>query len=189
MTAVAAEAVSRFLFFELAHDPELLARLVVLYFEKGSAADPAAARGGEKAGEGEADEEEAADDEEDAKAVGSSVRLSQVNRRSASMLLRDERARGVCIVFVSIGRANQLTNEVCLCVLCLCVRVCVKQALSSLVLQSIGLLYRLSVPAPYTCTHAFTSRARAGMEAVGQKEATRLLAIRCRIVVSPPAFC
>lgn len=73
MTAVAAEAISRLLFFELSHDPELLARLVVLYFEKGSAADPSGGPRGDEDGEEE-------DLEEDAKAVGSSVRLSQVCR-------------------------------------------------------------------------------------------------------------
>ncbi|CAN0254018.1 unnamed protein product, partial [Ectocarpus sp. 4 AP-2014] len=71
MTAVAAEAISRLLFFELSHDPELLARLVVLYFEKGSAADPSVGPRGDEDGEEE-------DLEEDAKAVGSSVRLSQI---------------------------------------------------------------------------------------------------------------
>ncbi|CAN0130031.1 unnamed protein product, partial [Ectocarpus fasciculatus] len=71
MTAVAAEAISRLLFFELSHDPELLARLVVLYFEKGSAADPSGGGRGDEDGEEE-------DLEEDAKAVGSSVRLSQI---------------------------------------------------------------------------------------------------------------
>ncbi|CAN0128576.1 unnamed protein product, partial [Ectocarpus sp. 8 AP-2014] len=71
MTAVAAEAISRLLFFELSHDPELLARLVVLYFEKGSAADPSAGPRGDEDGEEE-------DLEEDAKAVGSRVRLSQI---------------------------------------------------------------------------------------------------------------
>eukprot|EP00903_Cladosiphon_okamuranus_P019411 g17847.t1 len=81
MIAVAAEAVSRLLFFELSHDPELLARLVVLYFEKGSAADPAASAiaGGQK--EGSTEEEGGDEDEElqkDAKAIGSSVRLSQI---------------------------------------------------------------------------------------------------------------
>lgn len=72
LVAVAAEAVARLLFFELAHDPELLARLFVLYFEKGSAADPT---------EDQEEEEDEAEEEEmykDAKAVGGSVRLSQV---------------------------------------------------------------------------------------------------------------
>ena len=81
MIAVAAEAVSRLLFFELAHDPELLARLVVLYFEKGSAADPTAnANAGREEG-GSTEEDQEQEDEEmhkDAKAIGSSVRLSQV---------------------------------------------------------------------------------------------------------------
>ncbi|CAB1120827.1 unnamed protein product [Ectocarpus sp. CCAP 1310/34] len=71
MTAVAAEAISRLLFFELSHDPELLARLIVLYFEKGSAADPSVGPRGDEDGEEEGLEE-------DAKAVGSSVRLSQI---------------------------------------------------------------------------------------------------------------
>lgn len=89
MIAVAAEAVSRLLFFELAHDPELLARLVVLYFEKGSAADPAAnanalggGGGGGREGSVEEEDQEGEADEEmhkDAKAIGSSVRLSQVH--------------------------------------------------------------------------------------------------------------
>lgn len=64
MIAVAAEVVARFLFFELAQDPELLARLFVLYSEKGSA-----------------DEEQGADEEEtpkDARTVGGPVRLNQV---------------------------------------------------------------------------------------------------------------
>lgn len=83
MIAVAAEAVSRLLFFELAHDPELLARLVVLYFEKGSAADPKANANGGRGDEGSAEggQEDEADEEivqKDAKAIGSSVRLSQV---------------------------------------------------------------------------------------------------------------
>lgn len=80
MVAVAAEAVSRLLFFELALDPELLARLFVLYFEKRSAADPAAdprhGETGEQEGGGE--EERDAEGNMDAKAVGGSVRLSQV---------------------------------------------------------------------------------------------------------------
>lgn len=91
MIAVAAEAVSRLLFFELAHDPELLARLVVLYFERGSAADPAVnALGGGGGGEaGEGFKEEGQEDDvgeqmqADAKAVGSSVRLSQVDASTA----------------------------------------------------------------------------------------------------------
>lgn len=83
MVAVAAEAVSRLLFFELAHDPELLARLVVLYFEEGSAADPKADAlgGGREEGSTEDGQDQDPEDEEmnkDAKAVGSSVRLSQV---------------------------------------------------------------------------------------------------------------
>lgn len=82
MIAVAAEAVSRLLFFELAHDPELLARLVVLYFEKGSAADPAASAsalaGGQKDDSTEEEQEEDEEMQKDAKAIGSSVRLSQV---------------------------------------------------------------------------------------------------------------
>lgn len=75
MVAVAAEAVSRLLFFGLAREPELLARLFVLYFEKGSAADPTFDRSGEEGGE---EEEEVAGIDRDAKAIGSSVRLSQV---------------------------------------------------------------------------------------------------------------
>ena len=81
MVAVAAEAVSRLLFFGLAHEPDLLARLFVLYFEKGSAADPAAERRETERGGGmEEEEEEEADEDKDgdAKVVGSSVRLSQV---------------------------------------------------------------------------------------------------------------
>lgn len=78
MVAVAAEAVSRLLFFELAHEPKLLARLFVLFFEKGSAADTTAAtrRDGVKGGADEAEGEEEA--EAGAKTVGGSVRLSQV---------------------------------------------------------------------------------------------------------------
>lgn len=85
MVAVAAEAVSRLLFFELAHDPELLARLFVLYFEKDSAADPTADRRVRHAEGTEEEErhdvvEEEAEEDKDAKALGSSVRLSQVWR-------------------------------------------------------------------------------------------------------------
>ena len=78
MVAVAAEAVSRLLFFGLADDPDLLARLFVLYFEKGSAADPSAERREIEGGGGEEEAEEFDDGDVDAKEVGSSVRLSQV---------------------------------------------------------------------------------------------------------------
>lgn len=77
MVAVAAEAVSRLLFFGLADDPNLLARLFVLYFEKDSAADPSAERR-EMEGGGGGEAEEEVDGDVDAKEVGSSVRLSQV---------------------------------------------------------------------------------------------------------------
>ncbi|CAM9831003.1 unnamed protein product [Ectocarpus sp. 12 AP-2014] len=116
MTAVAAEAISRLLFFELSHDPELLARLVVLYFEKGSAADPSAGPRGDEDGEEEGLEE-------DAKAVGSSVRLSQIlgvyfrSLPSAGPRVRDmlsESVRHVMGVLRGIAELNvaaEINNE------------------------------------------------------------------------------
>lgn len=97
MVAVAAEAVSRLLFFELTHEPKLLARLFVLFFEKGSAADTTAAtrRDGGKGGADEAEEEEE-EAEAGAKTVGGSVRLSQV--RWSVFACRSGCARGVCRV-------------------------------------------------------------------------------------------
>lgn len=85
--AVAAEASARLLFFKLVYDPELLARLLVMYFEKGSVADPTdppvrpSAEGGDEEG-GEKEEGGKEEGERDhAKAIGSSVRLSQVGQR------------------------------------------------------------------------------------------------------------
>lgn len=77
LLAVTAEIVARFLFAEITHDPELLARLVILYFEKGSAADPRSSTvvpSEEKKGDKDDDGEVG----EDARTVGGSVRLSQV---------------------------------------------------------------------------------------------------------------
>ena len=74
--AVAAEVVARFLFAELTYDPELLARMFVLYFEKGSAADSNAKPIASPEAEGQ--EEEAEEQLEGARTVGGSVRLSQV---------------------------------------------------------------------------------------------------------------
>ncbi|CAM9795031.1 unnamed protein product, partial [Hapterophycus canaliculatus] len=111
MIAVAAEAVSRLLFFELSHDPELLARLVVLYFEKGSAADPAAQAPPPSADEHEGDEDEEEMIHADAKAVGSSVRLSQIlgvyfrSLPSASPRVRD-------MLFESVRHVMQLLRDI-----------------------------------------------------------------------------
>lgn len=66
MVAVAAEAAARLLFFGLVHAPEMLARLVVMYFERRSAADPLEDQQGEE-------------ENEEASCVGGSVRLSQVS--------------------------------------------------------------------------------------------------------------
>lgn len=73
MVAVAAESSARLLFFKLVHDPSLLARLLVLYFEKNSAADPIHGIMGSSDRE-----KQEGRDEGDAKDTGSPVRLSQV---------------------------------------------------------------------------------------------------------------
>lgn len=79
MVAVAAEATARLLYFKLAHDPEVLARLFVLYFEKGSVADVSAANAGGGGGGGGDDEDGHGDEgEASGKDPGSPVRLSQV---------------------------------------------------------------------------------------------------------------
>ncbi|CAN0377912.1 unnamed protein product, partial [Laminaria digitata] len=113
MVAVAAEAVSRLLFFGLAQDPDLLARLFVLYFEKGSAADPSAERRGTegRGGEGGEEEEDDGDEDGDAKEVGSSVRLSQIlgvyfrSLPSAPTRVRD-------MLFESMRRALHVLREI-----------------------------------------------------------------------------
>ncbi|CAM9273270.1 unnamed protein product, partial [Scytosiphon promiscuus] len=108
----AARAVSRLLFFELAHDPELLARLVVLYFEKGSAADPSTSASSASADDREGKEQEEEDTiREDAKAIGSSVRLSQIlgvyfrSLPSASPRVRD-------MLFESVPHVMQVLRDI-----------------------------------------------------------------------------
>lgn len=78
LLAVTAEIVARFLFAEITHDPELLARLFVLYFEKGSAADPRSSTVSPSEEERKDDEDDDGEVEEDARTVGGSLRLSQV---------------------------------------------------------------------------------------------------------------
>lgn len=79
LLAVTAEIVARFLFADITHDPELLARLFILYFEKGSAADPKSSTVAPSEEETKEDGDDDGQVGEDARTVGGSVRLSQVS--------------------------------------------------------------------------------------------------------------